>query len=227
MHNSLRQNSPQERGAVAGFPVAAEAEAEEDSKRSQIHKISARLFAQYGYEAVGVPELCNATGLGRGAFYYHADSKDSILFEISKGYMDLLIAGAQAVIDQETRADRAIERLSAAFVEQSMSDHDEMIVCFREHHLLGAANQKKLQRLYADYQAIWESAVGLGVEQGIFRPVHKIEFRGILGMHFYSFMWMETKKSAPADTVSRYFSRLILDAIRVADDSQTQLRARA
>lgn len=227
MHNSLRQNNPQGRGAVAGFPVSAKAEPEEDSKRSQIHKISARLFAQHGYEAVGVPELCNATGLGRGAFYYHADSKDSILFEISKGYMDLLIAGAQAVMDQETRADRAIERLSAAFVQMSMSDHDEMIVCFREHHLLGAAKQKQLQGLYADYQAIWELAVALGVEQGIFRPVHNIEFRGILGMHFCSFLWMETKKSTPAETVAGYFSRLILDAIRVADDSQASQRARA
>lgn len=225
MHNSLRQNNSQDRGAIAGFSVATDAD--ENSKRSQIHKVSARLFAQHGYEAVGVPELCNATGLARGAFYYHADSKDSILFEISKGYMDLLIAGAQAILDQELRADTTIERLSEAFVRMSMSDQDEMVVCFREHHLLGAANQKKLQKQYGDYQAIWENAVAIGVEQGLFRPVHSIELRAILGMHFNSFLWLETKKTASADTVAGYFSRLILDAIRLVEHAPVQLSARA
>ncbi|MDF3605063.1 TetR/AcrR family transcriptional regulator [Paracoccus sp. DMF-8] len=225
MPNSLHQNNAQGRGTVTRFPVADDTE--EDSKRNQIHRISARLFAQHGYEAVGVPELCNATGLGRGAFYYHADSKDSILFEISKGYMDLLIAEAQAILDQGLRADTTIERLSAAFVRMSISDQDEMIVCFREHHLLGAANQKTLQKQYADYQAIWESAVVTGVEQGLFRPVHSIELRAILGMYFNSFLWPETKKSMPADTVAGYLSRLILDAIRLVEHAPARVGARA
>lgn len=231
MHNSLRQNDPQGRGAVARFPVAPAPdivpETEEESKRSQIHKISARLFAQHGYEAVGVPELCNATGLARGAFYYHADSKDRILLEISKTYMDRLIADGQAILDDNLRADTAIERLSEAFVRMGDTDHDEMVVCFREHHLLGAANRKKLQKMYGAYQDIWEGAVSRGVDQGIFRPVHSIEFRGILGMHFFSFLWMEAKKTTPADTVARYFSRLILDAIRVGDSAPVKLSARA
>ena len=106
-----------------------------------------------------------------------------------------------------------------------MAEHDEMVVCFREHHLLGAANQKKMQALYAEYRAIWEATVAKGVAQGIFRPVHNIEFRGILCMHFYSFLWSETKKSTPAETISRYFSRLVLDAIRLPDTAPTALRA--
>lgn len=225
MRNTLRRElSP---GNIGIPDCDTDASESSDSPREHIHKISARLFAIHGYEAVGVPELCSATGLGRGAFYYHANSKDSILFEISKGYMEGLTRDARLVADEEQDPVTTIERLSEAFVRSMFTDRAEMTVCFRELHLLSAANQKNLRKLYLAYQAIWEEVVNRGVAEGVFRPLHSIELRAILGMHFYSFLWMDAGKSARPETVTRYFSRLVLDAIRQIDTERPRARLSA
>lgn len=212
MHHSIRREDSRKTMLAAVPPEPATSP---EAKKRQIHKVSAQLFAIHGYEAVGVPELCSATGLGRGAFYYHAESKDKILFEISRQYMQRLIDEGQRILAANLRPDITIERLGDAFVDMMFAERAEMIVCFREFHLLSAANQKNLRELYVTYQGIWEAAVQRGVEQSLFRPLQPLEFQALVGMYFYSFLWADTAKPTSADMLSRCFSRLVLDAIRM------------
>ena len=37
------------------------------------------LFAEKGYEAVGVNEICKETGMSKGAFYHAFETKDGFL----------------------------------------------------------------------------------------------------------------------------------------------------
>ena len=62
----------------------------------RIQKIAADLFATRGYRAVGVAEIGEAVGLGRGALYYHISSKEDLLFNIAVRYIeDLVVAGRE------------------------------------------------------------------------------------------------------------------------------------
>lgn len=74
----------------------------------RIQKIAADLFATRGYRAVGVAEIGDAVGLGRGALYYHIGSKEDLLFSIVVRYIeDLVISGGdtlETVPDPESKS---------------------------------------------------------------------------------------------------------------------------
>jgi AcrR family transcriptional regulator len=50
----------------------------------EIIDISAELFARNGFNAVGVAQISEAVGLGRGALYHYIGSKDQLLIDIQE-----------------------------------------------------------------------------------------------------------------------------------------------
>lgn len=186
-----------------------------DSQKARIFKICAELFAAHGFDSVGVAELCEAVGLGRGAFYYHVESKEKILFEISKGYMEQLNEEAREISSRDLAADELIAELSKGFMRTLYENKSEMTVCFRELHLLGPEYQKIVRNLHRDYNDIWRDVIAKGVEDKIFRPIDSIDLKALLGMYFYSFLWIRPQGSVSASKAARHFARLVLDAIKL------------
>ena len=56
------------------------AESNGSATRERIIRTATTLFAANGYDATGIAELIAAAGVSRGAFYYHIDSKQTLLF---------------------------------------------------------------------------------------------------------------------------------------------------
>lgn len=186
-----------------------------DQQKTRIHKVCAELFAKHGYGSVGVAELCDAVGLGRGAFYYHVESKENILLEISKGYMESLCQEARQLTQDNFPVEDVIRDLSLNFMQTMFEHRFEMTVCFRELHLLSPENQKIVRQLHSDYEMIWHGVLQRGIENKSFRPLDKIDLKALLGMYFYSFLWARPGGAATAEQIAEHFSRLVLDAIKM------------
>src|SRR5687768_8405831 len=84
-----------ERGAVEEPRRSARWQA----RREEIVDTSARVFAQSGYHATGIAELCEVNGLGKGAFYHYIGSKEELLAAIHDRVMDEVLAGAERVAE--------------------------------------------------------------------------------------------------------------------------------
>ncbi len=69
---------------------------EDTPQRSRIRGISAGLFAQKGYAAVGIAEIGDAVGLARGALYHHIGSKEELLYNIVVRYIGDLVGVGRA-----------------------------------------------------------------------------------------------------------------------------------
>src|SRR5438309_12108404 len=67
------------------------------ARRDAIVDTSARVFAQRGYHATGIAELCAVNGLGKGAFYHYIGSKEELLAAIHDRVMDEVMLGADRV----------------------------------------------------------------------------------------------------------------------------------
>src|SRR4051812_33467630 len=72
-------------------------EARREARRQEIVDTSARVFAQRGYHATGLTELCAANGLGKGALYHYIKSKEELLAAIHDRVMDEVMGGADRV----------------------------------------------------------------------------------------------------------------------------------
>lgn len=84
--------------------------------RTRVLQVAAALFADKGYSAVGVNEIGEASGLGRGALYYHISSKEDLLYDITTAYMTDLVTEARAILEREPSGVPRIRELSRALM---------------------------------------------------------------------------------------------------------------
>jgi len=75
-----------------------------EETRSNILQAAVECFAQHGYEATGVNEICQRAGVTKGAFYHHFPSKQAVFTELLNRWLDGLdkqladaLAGAASV----------------------------------------------------------------------------------------------------------------------------------
>lgn len=182
-----------------------------ESKR-MIMEVAAKLFADKGFGSVGISEVGDAAGLGKGALYYHIKSKEDLLYDIMTVYMVELISAARAIEISGASVEDRIRALSRSFMDIMFASRPEMTVCFREVHALTEAKRRGVLVLHADYQDIWMRVFQDGDRQGVFRSLSKIEVKAILGMYFYSFLWIKGDGAITIDNIADSFAGITLRA---------------
>jgi AcrR family transcriptional regulator len=182
-----------------------------ESKR-MIMEVAAKLFADRGFGGVGISEVGEAAGFGKGALYYHIKSKEDLLFNIMTVYMVELINAARAIEINGASVPDRVRALSRSFMEIMFASRPEMTVCFREVHALNEEKRKGVLGLHAEYQDLWMRVLQDGARQGVLRPLSKIEVKAILGMYFYSFLWIKGDGAMTIDAIAEDFAGITLRA---------------
>src|SRR5437660_2046296 len=59
-------------------------------RRAELLALAATLFAERGFVATTVRDIADAAGILSGSLYHHFDSKDSMVDEILRGFLDEL-----------------------------------------------------------------------------------------------------------------------------------------
>ncbi len=161
-------------------------------KSDEIRTVAAELFAKHGYGSVGVAELGEAVGLGRGALYYHISSKEDLLYSISSHYMQLLIDAGRNIIALEIDPVKRIRLLSREMINAVYNHRAAMTVCFREIHELSGEKYRNVSQLHQD---------------------EKVAIKGFMGMFFYSFLWLNPQGPQTGDEIGDIFGDLILHSL--------------
>ncbi|MEW6768041.1 MAG: TetR/AcrR family transcriptional regulator [Pseudomonadota bacterium] len=186
---------------------------EDTPQRKHIRSVAAKLFAEKSYHEVGVAEICEAAGMARGALYHHIGSKEELLYNIAVRYMTFLVeAGEQITADMPDPVARI--RLLSRNLMRTISAHiNEMTVCFREINSLTGERHAFVSRQHSRYQKIWGRAIGDGVERKIFRKVPVVALKGMLGMYFYSFLWLNPHGKQAPEEIADVFCDLVFRGI--------------
>ncbi len=192
---------------------AKDVERMKTKKSDEIRTVAAELFAKHGYGSVGVAELGEAVGLGRGALYYHISSKEDLLYSISSHYMQLLIDAGRNIIALEIDPVKRIRLLSREMINAVYNHRAAMTVCFREIHELSGEKYRNVSQLHQDYQQLWVDTISMGVAHGKFRPIEKVAIKGFMGMFFYSFLWLNPQGPQTGDEIGDIFGDLILHSL--------------
>lgn len=181
---------------------------EANPQRERILRSAARLFAARGYHAVGMAELEKDVQMGRGALYHHIHSKEDLLYDITKGYIAELTADAESVVDKDPR-DRVC-RLGTDLILKIAACQAELTVCFREVHSLTEPRHSEVMSFHARYEHAWRQAMVDGVDAGEFRPYEPVLLKAILGMYFYSYLWLRPSETLPPAAVADKLNDLAL-----------------
>ncbi|MGD2059086.1 MAG: TetR/AcrR family transcriptional regulator [Anaerolineales bacterium] len=127
------------------------------------------LFAQSGYDATSVASICEASGLSKGAFYHHFESKQALFFELLKRWLNTL---EQRLREIESQGDRVPETLmSMAHVVGEVLDVGgpqlSIYLEFWNQALRDSKIHNALSEPFEEFLAFFSSLLTQGVEQGI------------------------------------------------------------
>jgi AcrR family transcriptional regulator len=184
------------------------------ARREEIVDTSARVFAQRGYHATGLTELCAANGLGKGALYHYIRSKEDLLAAIHDRVMDEVMAGADRVLDAGGTPSVQLERLGDELLDVIHRYPDHVWVFLHEFPALTDERAEQFRVRRRAYERRVEDVVRAGVETGEFRDVDpRLTALAWLGMHNYTYLWLRPGGRFSARDVARPFSELFVHGL--------------
>ena len=189
--------------------------------KERIYRIAAELFAQKGFHATGMSDLEKATGLGRGALYYHIGSKEELLFNVTSRYLISLNKIANDIIDNKNKsAETKLREFSKMVMHTISNDLAELTVCFRETHSIVGNRRAELLELHKNYEKHWRTLLqGLYKEKGV-DNMSPLMVKAVLGMHHYSYLWLRPGSSESIDHIADYFSDFVMNQLKADFNAQ-------
>jgi AcrR family transcriptional regulator len=144
-----------------------------EETRSRILEAAVECFAQRGYDATGVAEICDSAGVSKGAFYHHFPSKQALFLELIGRWLarlDAQLASAQAEVD--TFPDKLVRM--AGMASQVFREASGQLPMFLEFWTRAAREPEVWQATiapYRRYRAFFRGMVEAGVAEGTLRSV--------------------------------------------------------
>ncbi|MGB7050235.1 MAG: TetR/AcrR family transcriptional regulator [Acidimicrobiales bacterium] len=184
------------------------------SRRHAIIDTSAQVFAQRGYHATGIMELCAANDLGKGALYHYIGSKEELLAAIHNRVMDEVMAGAERVAEAGGSPSQQLAMLGDEILDVIHRYPDHVWVFLHEFPALTGERAEEFRVRRRDYERRVEAVLRAGVETGEFRDLDpRLTALAWLGMHNYTYLWLKPGGSLSARDVAKPFAEIFMGGI--------------
>ena len=185
-----------------------------EARRQAIIDTSAHVFAQRGYHATGVTELCTANDLGKGALYHYIGSKEELLAAIHDRVMDEVMAGADRVAKAGGTPSERLAGLGDELLDVIHRYPDHVWVFLHEFPALTGARAERFRFRRQAYEQRVEQVLRDGVKAGEFRDIDPwLTARGWLGMHNYTYLWLKPGGRLSAKSVAQPFAEIFMRGI--------------
>ncbi len=143
-------------GTRALQDAALHADAERPSRRDEILRAAAQLFAERGSRAVGVDDVGAAVGVTGPAIYRHFASKDAMLAEMLVRISETLLAGgSERVTDVGNDPAAQLRALIAFHVDFALANPALITVQDRDLASLPDGDAAQVRRLQRRYVEVW------------------------------------------------------------------------
>ncbi|MFI9646003.1 TetR/AcrR family transcriptional regulator [Streptomyces sp. NPDC052040] len=128
------------------------------TRRQQILKEAARLFAERGFHGVGVDEIGAAVGISGPGLYRHFAGKDAMLAELLVGISGQLLTGARrrlAEADGARGPEAVLDSLIEGHIDFALDDRPLITLHDRELDRLRDSDRKLVRQLQRQYVELW------------------------------------------------------------------------
>jgi AcrR family transcriptional regulator len=163
-----------------------------ETRRDQILRTAAELFAQRGFRGVSINDIGAAVGTTGPALYRHFASKEAVLGEMLVQISRTLLAEGEQRAAQAGGGMATLQALVAGHVAFAVSQPALISVQYRDMDHLADADKREVQRLQRRYVEIWVAAI-----QAAMPPVDEAHARS--GAHAVFGLINSTPHSARID----------------------------
>lgn len=133
--------------------------------------IAAELFATRGFTATTVREIAESAGILSGSLYHHFDSKEAMVDEILRDYLETQRRAFRRVVDNESEPEAAVtELIRESFAALHRHRWAVAIMHNEEGYLGGFERFDYLRAASGEFERIWIRVLRQGQQAGVFRP---------------------------------------------------------
>ena len=183
------------------------------SRKSELTRAAARLFAEKGYHGTSTADLAEALGVQKGSLYSHIESKADLLWEVAR-------EGAAAfhkALDSVPEEGSALERIRLALrahLRVVAEQLDVATVFVREWRYLDGDRREQFVAERRRYEERFRALFREGREHGELRTDLDDATAALLALSAANWAYTWLRPDADTDALADRFTALLLDGMR-------------
>jgi AcrR family transcriptional regulator len=183
------------------------------TRRSELTRQAARLFAEKGYHGTSVGDLAEAMGVKKGSLYAHIESKADLLWEVARDGAAAFHAALDAVPD-DLKATEKIRLALRAHLRVVAEQLDVATVFVREWRYLDGERREEFLAERRRYEERFRALFREGRELGELRTDLDDATATLLALSAANWAYTWLPAGADTDRLADRFYDLLLDGMR-------------
>jgi AcrR family transcriptional regulator len=186
------------------------------TRREELLTLAAAMFAERGLRATTVRDIADSAGILSGSLYHHFKSKEEMVDEVLRTFLDWLFERYQHIIDTEPNP---LARLKGLFMASfdAIEDHHSEVVIYQDEAKRLSDNPRfaYIDDLNRRQRKMWVDLLHQGIEQGYFAADINVDlvYRFIRDTTWVSVRWYQPGGPLTAEQVGRQYLSIVLDGI--------------
>ena len=183
------------------------------TRRNELTRQAARLFAEQGYHGTSMEDLASAMGVQKGSLYAHVRSKEDLLDEIARDGA-AAFHGALDEIDERLPAVEKLRLALRAHLRVVAEQLDVATVFVREWRYLEGERRQRFLAERRRYEERIRALFREGVEQSELRTDLDVTVAGLvfLSAANWAYTWLQPGRDT--DGLADRFFELLVDGMR-------------
>ncbi|NHD16920.1 MULTISPECIES: TetR/AcrR family transcriptional regulator [unclassified Actinopolyspora] len=202
-------------GRDAAEPPGASPESG-SGRRAQLLSIAAELFARRGFAATTVREIAESAGILSGSLYHHFESKEAVVDEILRAYLDEQLAAFRKAVGQGGDPRSRLEGLIRASFTVLRRHRWAVAILHNESGYLASLERfAYLEQVNKEFERIWVRVLREGRSRGAFRAElnPRLTHRFIRDSISSVVRWYNPRGRMSAQTIAEQYIRIFCDGV--------------
>ncbi|MFC8433587.1 TetR/AcrR family transcriptional regulator [Streptomyces sp. NPDC057253] len=181
-------------------------------RRAELLQIAAGLFATRGYTQTTVRDIADEAGILSGSLYHHFSSKEDMLDEILRGFLDRLHERFTEIEKEGTDPREVLDQLiTHAFT--TIHETPEAVALYQSEAdtLVGQSGFEYVDQLGKKIEKIWLRTLTAGQRSGVFRADVDVSltYRFIRDTVWCSVRWYRPRGKFRAEALAEQYLRVL------------------
>src|SRR4051795_113733 len=183
------------------------------SRRSELTRQAARLFAEKGYHGTSIGDLAQAMGVQKGSLYAHIESKADLLWEVARDGATAFHEALDGVADDQPATEK-IRLALRAHLRVVAEQLDIATVFIREWRYLEGERREQFIAERRRYEERFRALYREGRELGELRADLDDATATLLALSAANWAYTWLRPGAKTDELADRFTALLLDGMR-------------
>lgn len=174
------------------------------------------MFAEQGLRSTTVRDIADAAGILSGSLYHHFDSKESMVDEILRGFLDDLFDRYHEIAAASLTATETLRRLVIASFE-SIDARRNAVAIYQDEAKRLAAQERfgYIAERNSEFRELWHAVLQRGVDDGEFRADLDVElaYRFLRDTVWVAVRWYRPGGPMTVDDIAGQYLSIVLDGM--------------